>query len=131
MAKNKTNKKCDKNFPVMLLHAAREELFDLNAIDRAEFIAAIDEFEEFGPSSSQVDTKKIQGEMYEIKTHSQSHWLRGFYFHFHKGLWVITHIFAKKTNRTPKADIELGLARYKTFLSPHESDTRENQYEQK
>ena len=117
MVKNQTNKKRDKNLPVMLLSVARKELFDLSAIDRAEFIAAIDDFEELGPRSSLVNTEKVQGDMYEIKTHSQSHWLRGFYFHFHQGLWVITHIFAKKTNKTPKANIELGLARYKALLS--------------
>lgn len=109
----------------MLLAAAREELFDLNPIDRAEFIAAIDGFEEFGPQSSQVSREKIRGDMYEIKAHSQSHWLRGFYFHYHKALWVITHIFAKKTNKTPKANIELGLARYNAFLSAHDSLHRE------
>lgn len=109
----------------MLLSAARKELFDLSPIDRAEFIAAIDDFEEFGPWSSLVSTEKIQGDMYEIRTLSESHWLRGFYFHFHQGLWIITHIFAKKTNKTPKANIDLGLARYKTFLSAHKSSTRE------
>lgn len=69
--------------------------------------------------------------MYETKTHSQSHWLRGFYFHFHKGLWVITHIFAKKTNKTPKTNIELGLARYQTFLAADESKNARVKNEQK
>jgi Phage-related protein len=131
MVKNQTNNKRKKDFPVVLLHAAREELFGLSAIDRAEFIAAIDDFEEFGPHSLQVNTEKIQGNMYEIKTHSQSHWLRGFYFHFHKGLWLITHFFAKKTNKTPKANVELGLARYQTFLAADESKNAREKNEQK
>ena len=103
--------------PPLLCHHNVNLKFELSAIDRAEFIAAIDDFEELGPCSSLVNTEKVQGDMYEIKTHSQSHWLRGFYFHFHQGLWGITHIFAKKTNKTPKANIELGLARYKALLS--------------
>lgn len=116
-----------KNFPVMLLGAARAELFALDAIDRAEFIAALDDFEEYGPSSPRVDTKKIQGEMFEIKTQTPDHWLRGFYFHFHEGLWIITHIFAKKTNKAPKADIAIGIARYKEFIREHSSQILEKQ----
>ena len=109
----------------MFLSSARTELFSLDAINRAEFIAAIDNFEEYGPLSHQVDVKKIQGDMYEIKTQTQNHWLRGFYFHFHEGLWVITHIFVKKTNKTPKANIAIGISRYKTFIREHSSQPQE------
>ena len=89
-------KKKKKAYPVRLMDEARVELFDLDAVNRAEFISAIDDFEQFGPSHAMVDTEKIEGELYELKTQSPTHWLRGFYFHLQDGLYVITHIFAKK-----------------------------------
>lgn len=99
----------------MLMEEARKELFALEPENRAEFISAIDDFEEYGPSHPKVDTEKIEGELYELKTESSSHWLRGFYFHLSGGKYVITHLFAKKTNKTPKTNRELGLSRYKEF----------------
>ncbi|ORM94901.1 type II toxin-antitoxin system RelE/ParE family toxin [Pantoea cypripedii] len=109
------NNKKKKAHPVKLMDEARAELFSLDAVNRAEFISAIDDFELYGPAHAMVDTEKIEGELYELKTQSPTHWLRGFYFHLQDGLYVITHIFAKKTNKTPKANKEIGLTRYKAF----------------
>lgn len=100
-------------YPVRLLDEARKELFAFDAANRAEFIAAIDDFEQYGPAHVMVDTEKIEGDLYELKTESPTHWLRGFYFHLQEGLYVITHIFAKKTNKTSKTNKETGLSRYK------------------
>ena len=104
-----------KPFPVMLMDEARKELFAMDAEDRAAFISAIDDFELYGPGHRMVDTEKISGDLFELKAQSSSHWLRGFYFHYLDGLYVISHIFAKKTNKTPKSNRELGLARYMVF----------------
>lgn len=108
-----------KLFPVMLMAEARRELFALDPENRATFISAIDDFETLGPAHNRVDTEKIEGDLFELKTQSSSHWLRGFYFHYQDGNYVISHIFAKKTNKTPKSDRELGLSRYRAFITQH------------
>ncbi|CNC52654.1 hypothetical protein B7R74_00210 [Yersinia pseudotuberculosis] len=116
MGRDDQNHKRRKNFPIRLLGSARKELSDLDAINRAEFLVAIDVFELHGPGSGVPNVEKIGGDMYELKTHSRSHWLRGFYFHYVDGLYIITHIFAKKTNKAPDSSKALGLRRYKDFL---------------
>lgn len=117
MTQGKENKKTAKCFPVMLLTAARKELFDLSPANRAEFIVAINTFEKHGPASGIPDVEKIQGDMYELKTQSPSHWLRGFYFHYFENRYIISHIFAKKTNATPQANKQKGLKRWQEFLA--------------
>ncbi len=107
--------KAGKAYPVRLIDDARKELFALNAVNRAAFVSTLDDFEQYSPSHPMVDTEKIEGDLFELKTESSSHWLRGFYFHFKDGLYVVTHLFAKKTNKTPKANRELGTVRYKAF----------------
>ncbi|WP_145541105.1 type II toxin-antitoxin system RelE/ParE family toxin [Yersinia alsatica] len=116
MGRDGQNYKRRKNFPIRLLGLARRELSNLDAINRAEFLAAIDDFERYGPASGIPKVEKVEGNMYELKAQSRSHWLRGFYFHYFDGLYVITHIFAKKTNKAPDSSKALGLRRYQDFL---------------
>ncbi|KQN57822.1 type II toxin-antitoxin system RelE/ParE family toxin [Erwinia sp. Leaf53] len=125
MTQGKENKKTAKRYPVMLLAAARKELFDLNPANRAEFIAAIETFEKHGPASGIPDVEKIQGDMYELKTQSSSHWMRGFYFHYHESKYIITHIFAKKSNATPQANKHKGLKRWQDFIAVRQIQNRQ------
>lgn len=99
MGRDDQNHKRRKNFPIRLLGSARKELSDLDAINRAEFLVAIDVFELHGPGSGVPNVEKIGGDMYELKTHSRSHWLRGFYFHYVDGLYIVTHILPRKPIR--------------------------------
>lgn len=55
-----------KAYPVKLMDNARNELFALDAVNRAGFISAFDDFEQ--PRSAMADTEKIEGDLLELKT---------------------------------------------------------------
>lgn len=71
---------------------------------------------EFGIAESQLDAKKLKGEtykgLYELKIDSS----RIIYF-LHTGRrFILVHAFTKKTNKTPKVELETARKRMKDYL---------------
>jgi phage-related protein len=53
--------------------------------------------------------KKIDDNLYELRSRQGNNYQRGLYFHVIQNEYVITHGFSKKTNKTPKKKIRHAL----------------------
>lgn len=76
--------------------------------DRAKLLRTIEETESQGLLVAQrlKWVKKIDTNLYELRSKIGSNIQRGLYFHVDKGRYVITHGFTKKTEKTPKGEID-------------------------
>lgn len=83
-------------------------LSSLSVKDEAKLLALIDRVENttLQDSIRKERVKKITSDIYELRTQTNEHWLRGCYFHVKENRYYITHGFNKKTNKTPKREIE-------------------------
>lgn len=74
----------------------------------AKLLAMIESIEHYGIQTAiqQQWVKKIDSNLYEIRTSHNGIYLRGCYFQVHKQKYFITHGFLKKTNKTPEREKE-------------------------
>ena len=79
----------------------------LPEVDQARFFEVIDEVEEHGFSAARVIFKPIEGKLWEIKFKSENVGYRVFYVMLEKELMAWLHAFSKKTQKTPKHELEL------------------------
>ena len=92
-----------------------EFLEGLQPKQRAKALRTIDLLEEFGrhltlPHSSPVKGAKYKG-MYELRAKIGSDISRIFYYSWVKDKFVLLHGFSKKTNKTPKKELDCALRR--------------------
>lgn len=88
-------------------HNEFKEFFNsLSKGDKQKMLAIISKTEKFGlqVAARQLWIKKIQDGLYELRT-SGSTIQRGLCFHVKGALFVITHGFTKKTQKTPTTEI--------------------------
>ena len=94
----------------------RDFLESLPAKHRAKALRAIDLLEEFGPALREPHAKAIQGETYkglwELRVQFGGDLSRVFYFMAVGDTFVLLHGFAKKTQRTPRKELDTA-ARYR------------------
>nr|WP_268802122.1 type II toxin-antitoxin system RelE/ParE family toxin [Pilibacter termitis] len=50
--------------------------------------------------------KKIEDNLFELRSKHGSDIQRGLYFKYENGRFIVTHGFSKKTDKTPKREIE-------------------------
>lgn len=62
--------------------------------------------EEFGPAIGQPHVLLIGNGIYELRTKFSSNIFRTFFFHFEENKLVLLHGFTKKTQKTPRREIE-------------------------
>lgn len=76
--------------------------------DKAKLLSVIELIQEQGLLIAQRMEwiKKIDYEIFEIRSKVSSNIQRALYFHVSDNRYVITHGFTKKTNKTPKKEIE-------------------------
>lgn len=88
----------------------------LSAPNQARFFEVIREVETHGFSAVRVIFKPIEGKLWEIKFRSTESGYRIFYVMLEKDLMVWLHAFSKKTQKTPKLELELARKRMKEVL---------------
>lgn len=88
----------------------------LPEIDQARFFEVIDEIESNGFSAARVIFKPIEGKLWEIKFKSENVGYRVFYVMLEKDLMAWLHAFSKKTQKTPKYELDLARKRMKEIL---------------
>lgn len=88
----------------------------LPKVDQARFLEVIDEISENGLSASRVVFKPIEGKLWEIKFRSEKSGYRVFYVMLEKDLMVWLHAFNKKTQKTPKKELDVARKRLKEIL---------------
>ena len=89
-------------------HNEFEEFYNsLPTKDRNKLRATIDMIEEAGIQASiQLEwVKKLDSEIYEIRSKISSNIQRALYFHVRNNQYIITHGFTKKTQKTPTKEI--------------------------
>lgn len=86
----------------------REWLATLPIKDRAKLLRTIEETEENGMLVAQrlKWVKKLDNNLYELRSKVGSNIQRAIYFHVINGRYVITHGFTKKSEKTPVREIE-------------------------
>lgn len=84
-------------------------------------LAIINNIEQYGltVAERQKWTKKLETNLYKIRSKCASNIQRAIYFHWEKNKYVITHGFTKKTQKTPKHEIEKGLKRLSAYERRH------------
>jgi phage-related protein len=78
-----------------------------------KFIALIDILSKDGKLEP-PDAKKISKDIFEIRVKKEGAW-RGFYSPSKRKI-LITHFIRKKTQKTPKRDIDLAIKRAKQYI---------------
>ncbi|MDF7638031.1 type II toxin-antitoxin system RelE/ParE family toxin [Lactobacillus sp. ESL0791] len=80
----------------------------LSEKDRGKLAILIDKIQRYGLAiAARMEwIKKIDKNLYEIRTKTSSNIQRVIYFHVEDEQYIITHGFTKKTNKTPKREIE-------------------------
>lgn len=89
-------------------HNEFEEFYNsLSIKDRNKLRATIDMIEEAGIQAAiQLEwIKKLDTEIYEIRSKVSSNIQRALYFHVKNNQYIITHGFTKKTQKTPIKEI--------------------------
>ncbi|WP_147165280.1 type II toxin-antitoxin system RelE/ParE family toxin, partial [Pediococcus argentinicus] len=81
---------------------------DLPKKGRLKVITVINKVESNGMMTAQrlKWVKKLDTNLYELRSKVGSNIQRACYFHVDHGKYIITHGFTKKTNKTPKKEIK-------------------------
>lgn len=97
-------------FVFLELNGKNETIDFLNSLtsdDRKKLISIINKIREYGiPIASRMKwTKKLDRNIFEIRSQFGSNIQRCLYFHDVNNTYIITHGFTKKTDKTPKREI--------------------------
>lgn len=89
--------------------------------DAAKLLAVINNIEEQGLAIAERQkwTKKLEQNLYEIRSKRASNIQRAIYFHWENNKYIITHGFPKKTQKTPKREIKKGINRRDIYERRH------------
>lgn len=100
-------------------------LRELPRKEAAKLLVTIEKISKFGLLIAQEQqwVKKLETNLFEIRSHHGSNSVRAIYFHKEGKYYVITHGFKKKTNKTPIKEIARAKAIRTKFLG---SDNDEN-----
>ena len=85
----------------------REFITRIPEKDRRKLLATISNIQELGiqEASKMEQVKKIDDELFEIRSKVSSNIQRAVYFHAYNNEYIITHGFTKKTQKTPHSQI--------------------------
>ncbi|GAA4648303.1 hypothetical protein GCM10023116_05700 [Kistimonas scapharcae] len=84
---------------------------------QADFIDLLDQVGIYGPALGEPHTKSMGKGLYEIRAHGSEGQGRGLFCSIKENKVVILHVFQKKSQKTPKKDLELGYQRLKEVKS--------------
>ena len=91
------------------------ETLDLKT--RARFIWSIEQLRVRNVRANAPLVRHLEGELWELREESQTNIYRVIYFFFTGRRIVLLHGFQKKTQRTPRREIETADRRQRDFLS--------------
>ncbi|WP_165329310.1 type II toxin-antitoxin system RelE/ParE family toxin [Streptococcus tangpeifui] len=76
--------------------------------DKNKLLTIIDQIQSYGLLISQKMewVKRLDNEIFEIRSKVSSNIQRALYFHVVDNRYIITHGFTKKTQKTPKSEIQ-------------------------
>src|SRR4029453_10864466 len=101
-----------------LNHTVDEELSALPAYMRVRFTRVVRLIESFGVDRvGQPHVKHLQGRVWEMRLQGRDGIARALYVTVIGQRVVVVRVFVKKTQKTPRREIELALERAKEILS--------------
>lgn len=98
-----------------------EFLDSLPAKHQAKAFREIDLLEEFGNALKEPYVKHIEGEIWELRIRFSSDISRIFYFIWNAETIVLLHGFLKKTQKTPRPEIETAKKRLTDYQERHQN----------
>jgi phage-related protein len=93
-----------------------EFLEGLDAKSRARFIWSLERLVEENVRAREPLVKKLEGKLYELRRASDGNIFRLFYFFYTGKNIVLLHGFQKKTQKTPRREIEMAQRRMDDFI---------------
>ncbi|MCL5289763.1 MAG: type II toxin-antitoxin system RelE/ParE family toxin [Bacillota bacterium] len=95
-----------------------EFIHSCSSKEQAKILREIDLLEEFGPLLGMPYVRKIEGtdDIWELRIRLANNQFRLLYFIFSNNKIVMLHGFQKKTQKTPKREIEMALKRRMKYL---------------
>src|SRR5713226_1018495 len=100
----------------------REFLDRLTAKQRERVLSTLEFLEVNGTGLREPHAKPLQGGLWELRTQVAGDAFRCLYFTWTGRRFVILHAFQKKTEKTPKREIEAALRRRADWLARHKED---------
>lgn len=105
-----------------------DSILETDAKMQAKIYREIDLLEQFGKDLSYPYIKKLEGKKYkdlwELRIKHSSNIFRIFYFIYINDRCILLHGFVKKTQKTPKQELETALSRMKDFLQKQEQESK-------
>lgn len=86
---------------------------------KAKYMAITDMMLEYGPNLGMPHTKAMGKGLFEIRAKGQAGIARGFFCTIANNTIIILHVFVKKTQATPKKELELAKKRM-TEVNKHD-----------
>lgn len=95
-----------------------EEFLDsLPAKDLAKVLRDMEVLADYAPDLHEPYTKHIDGPIWELRSKFSSNIYRLFYFIYQNNKLIMLHGFTKKTNRTPRGEIQTAQKRLADYLA--------------
>ena len=91
---------------------------------RASILKHIELLNKHGIDLGMPYVKFIESKIYEIRIKDSSNNYRLFYFSYTNKTFVVVHAITKKTQKTPRSDIELSIKRMNNFIKGKEEDEK-------
>jgi phage-related protein len=98
----------------------REFIDNLDISLKRKYWRKIEYLKEFGKSLCEPHAKNLGGGVYELRFRGSDGHFRILYFFFSDHYAILTNGFKKKTNQTPKQEIDLAISRMDAFLAAPE-----------
>ena len=95
----------------------REFLAGLDAKTRARFTWSIEQLRVRNVQAREPLVRHLEGKIWELREESQTNIYRLLYFFFAGRKIVFVHAFRKKTQKTPRREIEVALTRLTEFTT--------------
>ncbi len=97
--------------------SVKDDVRSLPRSIRAKFEAIMDKMSEYGPDLGLPFTRAMKKSLFEIRAKGQEGIARGFFCVLSENTIVILQVFIKKTEATPKKELDLAIKRLKEVKS--------------
>lgn len=104
------------NWIIELNKSVEQFIKDLDDKTQVEVLNTMNLLSEHGLNLKMPFVKHIQGKMYELRVMENKNNYRFFYFAYTGKKFVFIHSILKKTQKTPKKDLDLALKRMNDYL---------------
>jgi phage-related protein len=93
-----------------------EFLTSLDVKTQARFLASIEQLRVRNVSAREPLVRHLEDKIWELREESRGNIYRLLYFFFSGRRIVFLHGFQKKTEKTPRGEVEIAMRRMKTFV---------------